>query len=275
MPFVKGHGTENDFVLLPDPHRPAGDHAGCRCGRCATGGPGSAPTASSGSLRRAGAAAPFVMDYRNADGSLRRDVRQRRPGVRPVPGARRLGASRAASSSTPAAGCGRRTVPASATSPIGMGPADVGGARPAAARDGAEFTGRVRRRRQSAPGVCCYRPDALAALDLTQASPSIRPSSRTGPTSSSCTGRPAGRCDGVGHAGARTGRGRDPVVRHRHRCGGGCAPLRAGRRRPERCWFECPAAPSGRGGRRHCLLTGPAVIVARGVIDAGFWPAAR
>jgi diaminopimelate epimerase len=67
LTFVKGHGTENDFVLLPDPDgtvvltaelaRALSDrHAGLgadgviRVGRDGTGG--------------------FVMDYRNADGSL-------------------------------------------------------------------------------------------------------------------------------------------------------------------------------------------------------------
>ena len=42
--FVKGHGTENDFVLLADAQdllRPSPN----RCVRCATAGPASAPTA--------------------------------------------------------------------------------------------------------------------------------------------------------------------------------------------------------------------------------------
>ena len=78
-PFLKGHGTENDFVLLPD-------HDGTctatstpsACARCATaapgiggrrrdaGGPHRAPTARRGRARRA----EWFMDYRNADGSV-------------------------------------------------------------------------------------------------------------------------------------------------------------------------------------------------------------
>ena len=52
-PFLKGHGTENDFVLLPDPDGTVhGDLSARRwrsgCARCATGGPASAATACCG-----------------------------------------------------------------------------------------------------------------------------------------------------------------------------------------------------------------------------------
>jgi diaminopimelate epimerase len=79
FPFVKGHGTENDFVLLPDPdgtrhpdldpelvRRLTDRHAGLaadgvirvvRCAQLAEG-------------RLFAAAAEWFMDYRNADGSL-------------------------------------------------------------------------------------------------------------------------------------------------------------------------------------------------------------
>ncbi|MEP6561820.1 MAG: diaminopimelate epimerase, partial [Nakamurella sp.] len=69
MTFVKGHGTENDFILLPDP---AGTlevtdsqvRALCnrRAGIGADGVIRVAPTPTK-------SAAPFFMDYRNADGS--------------------------------------------------------------------------------------------------------------------------------------------------------------------------------------------------------------
>ena len=68
--FVKGHGTENDFILLPDAAgtlevTEAQVRALCdrHAGIGADGVIRVAPTP-------AGTAAPFFMDYRNADGSL-------------------------------------------------------------------------------------------------------------------------------------------------------------------------------------------------------------
>ena len=70
VPFVKGHGTENDFVLLPDPDgtlvlTPGRVRAVCDR---------HAGLGADGVIRVARAApdiaAGFVMDYRNADGSL-------------------------------------------------------------------------------------------------------------------------------------------------------------------------------------------------------------
>ncbi len=79
LPFVKGHGTENDFVLVPDP---AGEHvlsiaqvrflANRRAGLGGDGVIRVAPTATSTEpaiLEQAGRATWF-MDYRNADGSI-------------------------------------------------------------------------------------------------------------------------------------------------------------------------------------------------------------
>ena len=70
VPFVKGHGTENDFVLLPDLKgtlevTPEQVRAICdrHAGLGADGVIRVAPAASDGP-------AGFVMDYRNADGSL-------------------------------------------------------------------------------------------------------------------------------------------------------------------------------------------------------------
>jgi len=68
--FVKGHGTENDFVLLPDPDgtlevSPSQVRAICdlHAGLGADGIIRIAPAP-------AGSSSDFVMDYRNADGSL-------------------------------------------------------------------------------------------------------------------------------------------------------------------------------------------------------------
>jgi len=68
--FVKGHGTENDFILLPDPAgtlEVSESQVRALCDR-------HAGIGADGVIRVApsqpGSAAPFVMDYRNADGSL-------------------------------------------------------------------------------------------------------------------------------------------------------------------------------------------------------------
>jgi diaminopimelate epimerase len=68
--FVKGHGTENDFILLPDPAgtlQVSPSQVRALCDRYAGIG-------ADGVIRVApakpGSAAAFVMDYRNADGSL-------------------------------------------------------------------------------------------------------------------------------------------------------------------------------------------------------------
>ncbi|MET0863431.1 MAG: diaminopimelate epimerase, partial [Nakamurella sp.] len=68
--FVKGHGTENDFILLPDPTgtlEVSAAQVRALCDRHAgIGGDGVIRVAPA----PAGGDAPFVMDYRNADGSL-------------------------------------------------------------------------------------------------------------------------------------------------------------------------------------------------------------
>ena len=70
VPFLKGHGTENDFILLPDPEGTldvTASQVRALCDRHAgLGGDGVIRIAPA----PAGSAASFVMDYRNADGSL-------------------------------------------------------------------------------------------------------------------------------------------------------------------------------------------------------------
>ena len=70
VPFLKGHGTENDFILLPDRDGTLEITADRRSGRSATGMRG---IGADGVIRVAPApagAAGFFMDYRNADGSF-------------------------------------------------------------------------------------------------------------------------------------------------------------------------------------------------------------
>jgi diaminopimelate epimerase len=85
FPFVKGHGTENDFVLLPDPDGSVyGDLAPARVAalvaalcdrRAGIGGDGVMRVVRSAACEDPAAvtargAAEWFMDYRNADGSL-------------------------------------------------------------------------------------------------------------------------------------------------------------------------------------------------------------
>jgi len=80
-PFVKGHGTENDFVLLPDPDGSVhgaldADRVRALCDRRAgIGGDGVIRVIRTAALREYDAAAADVdaewfMDYRNSDGSI-------------------------------------------------------------------------------------------------------------------------------------------------------------------------------------------------------------
>jgi diaminopimelate epimerase len=83
MRFAKGHGTGNDFVILPDPdgrldlspqavalicdrHAGLGADGVLRLVRCAAAGPAAEPWAT----RAAAQGAQWFMDYRNADGSV-------------------------------------------------------------------------------------------------------------------------------------------------------------------------------------------------------------
>ncbi|MGQ0847219.1 MAG: diaminopimelate epimerase [Sporichthyaceae bacterium] len=77
LPFVKGHGTENDFVLLPDPDGQlkleAADVAAICDRRAGVGADGILRVVRTAAEPEAGAwagQAEWFMDYRNADGSI-------------------------------------------------------------------------------------------------------------------------------------------------------------------------------------------------------------
>ncbi|MBD8870652.1 diaminopimelate epimerase [Nocardioides donggukensis] len=75
-PFVKGHGTENDFVLLPDHDGsvhgdlPAARVAALCDRRAGIGGDGVIRVIRTAALADAAAGTEWFMDYRNADGSV-------------------------------------------------------------------------------------------------------------------------------------------------------------------------------------------------------------
>ena len=89
-PFVKGHGTENDFVLLPDPDGSVhGDLSAERvralCDRRAgIGGDGVIRVIRSAALGEE-SDAEWFMDYRNSDGSVSEMCGNGSPGVRALP----------------------------------------------------------------------------------------------------------------------------------------------------------------------------------------------
>ncbi|MBO0817920.1 MAG: diaminopimelate epimerase [Actinobacteria bacterium] len=77
MRFAKGHGTENDFVILPDPDGSEELTAGLAARLCdrraGIGGDGvlrAVRASAPGAAGAAGDGAEWFMDYRNADGSL-------------------------------------------------------------------------------------------------------------------------------------------------------------------------------------------------------------
>ncbi len=110
MRFAKGHGTGNDFVILPDPDgvlplTPAFVAALCdrRRGIGADGVLRVVRSAAHPDAAASAGDAEWFMDYWNADGSHRRDVRQRRPRLRPLPGRGRAGRRRGRRSPWPPA----------------------------------------------------------------------------------------------------------------------------------------------------------------------------
>jgi diaminopimelate epimerase len=77
LPFAKGHGTGNDFVIVPDPDGELTLTAPMVAALCdrrtGIGGDGLlrvVRTAAAAEVATAASAAPWFMDYRNADGSL-------------------------------------------------------------------------------------------------------------------------------------------------------------------------------------------------------------
>ena len=117
LTFTKGHGTENDFVLVPDLDGALGLTAARAAAladrRAGIGGDGVIRVVPTDARRRRRTCAPrpararWFMDYRNADGSLSRDVRQRHAGVRR--------ATCAARGSRPPTSSPSRPAPASST----------------------------------------------------------------------------------------------------------------------------------------------------------------
>ena len=264
VPFVKGHGTENDFVLLPDPDSVLEVTAGQVRAICDR----HAGLGADGIIRVApapsGSDAAFVMDYRNADGSFAQMCGN---GARvfarflvddgwAAPG-RLLFSTRG----------GRRTadVPRAGDVTIGMGPAIVGNASTARVGD-VEFAGVAVD--VGNPHLACMTDVDLAGIDL-----SVPPSYEK-----------ADFPEGVNiEIIRRTGTDRIRMRVHERgvgetrSCGTGtvaaaAAYLQADNRSTGPVEVSVPG-----GGVTVTItddgstLTGPAVLVAAGTIDGAFW----
>ena len=189
--FAKGHGTENDFVVLPDAGRRARPDP--RPGRRAVR-PAARPRrrrgAAGGPLGRAeGRRVPRRAGRRVVHGlpqrrrRRRRDVRQRRAGVRPLPGRRRVAARGPRGAAAAGHPGGVREVRFTGADgggdvAVDMGPARLGGASTATV-GGRAFAGIAVD--VGNPHLACVTDAALDALDLTApARPTTRRCSRTG-----------------------------------------------------------------------------------------------
>ncbi|TDC87128.1 diaminopimelate epimerase [Actinomadura sp. 7K507] len=172
MRFVKGHGTENDFVILPDPDgaldlTPEAVARLCdrRAGIGADGVLRVVRTKAAGDEAGAGADAEWFMDYRNADGSIAEMCGN---GIRVF--ARYLvDAGLAAPGEwdvATRAGLRRVTLGASGDVSAGMGPAGVLGPGEASMA-GTVFQGE--RVSVGNPHLACRVDGPVAALDLSSA----------------------------------------------------------------------------------------------------------
>ena len=271
-PFLKGHGTENDFVLLPDHDgtvtadlpgagacavRPAGRHRRRRRDPGHPDAPRSAraPTAE------------WFMDYRNC---------------------RRLGLARcAATGSGSSAATSPTTGLVDAVCPVPVGTRD-GVKTLTVEDDGTDHRRHGRPRLLGETQGRRRRPRRGRPRTSTWATRTRSPSSTTSTTPGRCSTQPTHDAGGLPRrrqrrvrrtprraarrdAGARARLGRDPLLRHRRLRGdGGRAPSADGAGGPPpRTWptgSTSRAARSPSPGPRtdRVLLTGPAVIVARG-----------
>lgn len=259
VPFLKGHGTGNDFVLLPDPDdrlrlTPALVRALCdrRTGLGADGVLRVVP----------GQGAPWFMDHHNADGSTAEMCGN---GLRLF--ARYLTDSGLAAADQlveTRSGVRRAVVAADGTVRVEMGPATIGGAASATV-DGRRYDGTAVS--MGNPHLVCLIEVPVAALDLDRP-PLVDPAAF-----------PAGvnvEFGNVASAGQITMRVHERGVGETRACGSGACAVAAVRLagRPGTVAVDQP------GGRvsvdvddEGCWLTGPAVVVARGGLDPA-WLAA-
>ncbi len=268
VPFLKGHGTENDFILLPDPDggldiSPAQVRALCdrHAGLGADGVIRVLPAPTDSTAR-------FVMDYRNADGSLAQMCGN---------GARLFARYLVDAGWAPAGrvvfqtrgGLRVADVPARGDVTIGMGPVRLGD-QASARVNGIEYAGVAVD--VGNPHLVCLTDVPLDSLDLSR-QPGIDPGAFP---------------EGVNIEFACV-RGRDRVAMRVHErgvgetrsCGTGTVAVAAaylaatGRSTGTVAVFVPGGAVSVTVTPVDSSLTGPALVLATGTIDGAFWHAHR
>jgi diaminopimelate epimerase len=277
LPFVKGHGTENDFVLIPDPDGElalsAADVAAICDRRAGIGADGILRVVAVGAEPDAASflgSAEWFMDYRNADGSIAEMCGN---GIRVF--ARYLVDSGLAVAGELVIGTrgGLRTVICPADGPItvDMGEAVLPAVGP--------ITVRVGERSWSATAVLMPNPHAVVFVDDLAEAGELRMPPEVEPVAAFLDGvnvefvvarGPARLALRVHERGSGETRSCGTGV-----CAAVAAAMRSGRVAPGRCQVD---VPGGRldietSGYDRVLMTGPAVLVARGqwVADKG-WP---
>jgi diaminopimelate epimerase len=289
VPFLKGHGTENDFVIIPDPDGRltlAPDAVARLCDRRAgIGGDGLlrvVRSAADPDARELAGEAEWFMDYRNADGSVAEMCGN---GVRVfVRYLLRAGLTKPGELAVATRAGVRRVRTGPTRSPFDDGPIAVA-MGPARLPDGAgeSVTVTAEGRRWPARHVDMGNPHAVAFVrDLAEAGPLLAP-----PTVHPAEAYPRGVNvefvvdRGPGHLALRV---HERGVGETRSCGTGvCAAMVAAARRdgldPAADGREATYTVDVPGGRLlvtedadgGVTLTGPAVIVAEGTIDPD-WP---
>ena len=271
VPFAKGHGTGNDFVVLPDPDATldlTASRVRALCDRHGgLGADGVLRVVRTASLGRP-EQAEWFMDYRNADGSLAEMCGN---GVRLF--ARYLVDTGLAEAGdivvATRAGVRPVRVPEAGEITVDMGPAMVTG-KSSATVEGQAFEGVIVD--LGNPHLACVTDYPLSWLDLT-----VPPGHD-----------PAAFPHGVNvefvtvtGAGTATMRVHERGVGETRSCGTGTvaavvAVLRSAGDQTGGCSVDTPGGRLRVDVEEHTtMLTGPAVIVARGEIDPGWWQGAE
>ncbi len=271
MEFAKGHGSENDFVVLPDPDgtlelTPRRVRALCdrRRGLGADGVLRVVPARLVPDAPADTDPTAWFMDYRNADGSVAEMCGN---GLRLV--ARYLVDARLVDSTEftvgTRAGCRSAVVHGDGAVTVGMGPVWIGGCSPAIVA-GAAFEGTVVH--VGNPHLVCPVETPLEQLDLTVPpahDPAVFP---RGVNVEFVAAR------GPGHIAARV---HERGVGETRSCGTGtvAAAAAALHRDGTSNGRTVVDTPGGRLsvwiGEGDSTLTGPAVLVARGQLDQSWW----
>ncbi|WP_181783599.1 diaminopimelate epimerase [Pseudonocardia pini] len=265
IPFAKGHGTENDFVVLPDPEAAldlTAERVAALCDRRrGLGADGVLRVVRSAALGREGP--EWFMDYRNADGSIAEMCGN---GVRVFARYLQLGGWLGGEVGT-RAGAKGVTFEGDRVS-VEMGPA-VLGAESVARLGGREFPGIAVD--VGNPHLACVTTADIAGLDLTE-----RPERDEALFPQGANVEFVAPAEGDAPVAMRV---HERGVGETRSCGTGTvaavlASLRSAGRTEGRLPVDTPGGRlevTIREGGASTVLHGPAVLVAHGELDRGWW----